>query len=111
VRGIKREIEKEKVEDLLREGVPPAEISRKLNIPLSTITTWLKSLREDNQEIIACSSSTVYSVFIAKMVNKAEAELTNIITPYITVDISDDDWMDLGERIADYIKNLIASII
>lgn len=106
MRGVNRP-EKEEVFKLLREGVTPVQIAKQLKLPLSTVTTWLKELREKKREFIQPSQPSVKAVLYAQRLITAGTEISNLISPYIICGITDDEWMQLEDDISGVLNRLI----
>lgn len=108
MRGVNRP-EKENVFELLRKGITPVTISKQLNIPLSTITTWLKELREKKREYIESSQPSVKAVLYAQRIINAETNITNLISPFIVCNITDDEWLKIEDGISEELNKLVLS--
>lgn len=108
MRGVDRK-EKKEVEKLLSQGVKPVAISRKMNIPLSTITTWNKTVRAKRTKRPAIDAKAFRRErlkLVAKVLNEAEAKITTVISQVINPNITDQKWMEIIKIVSDELKKI-----
>ena len=110
MRGIKR-YDKDIALAKLREGKSPVQVSKQLKIPLSTITTWLNNERKKQASAFLRADNRIQAIANADSVNTAEANIVNIITPYLTYDISDSEWMNVQTRISNELKKMAFKLL
>ena len=106
MRGVERR-DRDLAIQRLKNGEAPVIISREMDIPLSTVTTWLKILRKDEGINIPSSCERVKRILYARVANTAEAKIMQIIGPYLSRNISDEEWLQLEKNLTEEIKNLI----
>jgi len=106
MRGIERH-DRDIAVQRLKNGEAPVVISKEMNIPLSTVTTWLKILRKEDGIKIPSSCERVKRILYAKLVNNTEARIMQIIGPYLSRNITDNEWLNLEKNLTEEIKNLI----
>lgn len=108
MRRVKR-IEKPEAIRLLSLGVRPTAVSKQMNIPLSTITTWNKSVRATQNKTAKNSNSWKNERLknTAKIINEAEARISTFLLKIINPCISDEIWMETTQLISAELKKVV----
>ncbi len=85
---------KSEIISLLKQGVGKNVISKKYNIPISTVCYWYQLEKEKNPEEFCDDKVIPY-----EKVNRSEAKIFTMFTPYLKPDISDSESNRLQERL------------
>lgn len=103
--------EKENAVKLLMNGLKPSEVANIFNLPLTTVVTWNKEVREikksknnshhnkdDIREKIKIN---------AKLINDAEARIASATLDIVKPDIPEQKWMTFQSVVSSELKNIL----
>lgn len=81
----------------LKQGVPSSVLSKKYGVAMSTITSWIKELPPDSKKSPFDYKNRRISAM--RIINMAEARISDAISEYVVCDITDEEWEDLQKLI------------
>ena len=103
MRGVER-AEKQVVIQLLSQGIPIKVIVEKMNIPMTTVCEWAKIVRKEKQKISGHyeKTDTIHS-----FIKNSEAKISNIVSAYMSAEVTDEEWFEVESRINAELQKLV----
>ena len=103
LRGVER-AEKQVVIQLLSQGIPIKVIVEKMNIPMTTVCEWAKVVRKEKQKISGHyeKTDTIHS-----FIKNSEAKISNIVSAYMSAEVTDEEWFEVESRINAELQKLV----
>lgn len=84
---------KETIVAELKQGIPSSQLSRKYNVAMSTITTWIKELPPDS--IPSKYQFKNRRISAMRKINICNAKIADLISDWVICSITDDEWNEL----------------
>lgn len=110
-RGIERECKFEVI-NLLEQGVRAKDISEKLNLPLSTVCEWKQQLdRKKRQQNTVANNEYKRPLSVDAIVQATEIKISNLVSPYITPDVTDVQWFSVEDSIRKILTKMSDDVI
>ncbi len=97
---------KAEIIQMLKDGVKCAEISKRFNIPLSSVQTW----KYEQLERVPEEFKVIEDIIPSDQIKRTEAKICSSFSEYICEEVTDDEWIKLQSMVNSELTNFWKNI-